>query len=90
MAEYHEKLTDIHLWGGTTDPTQHDPQQYRYLVHAINPASYMNIITIKASEARDGITYNNSWGDQSISMYDQPERISERVSLSMSLIDQNA
>lgn len=85
----HEQLADIPKWGGTTDPTQHDPQNYRYLVHAINPFSSMNALQITLYDARDGIEYDESWGDQKISMYEQPERIGERVSLSMSLIDQD-
>jgi len=84
-----EQSPDIHTWGGTTDPVQHDPLQYRYLVHAINPLSSMNAKLITLYDARDGIKYDESWGDQKISMYEQPERIGERVSLSMSLIDQD-
>lgn len=85
----HEQSPDIPNWGGTTDPTLHDPQQYRYLVHAINPFSSMNALVITLYDAKDGIEYDESWGDQKISMYEQPERIGERVSLSMSLIDQD-
>jgi len=84
-----EQSPDIPKWGGTTDPIQHDPLQYRYLVHAINPFSSMKAQLITLYDARDGIKYDESWGDQKISMYDQPERIGERVSLSMSLIDQD-
>lgn len=76
-------------WGGTTEPLQHNPENYRYLVHAINPFSQMNALTITLYDARDGITYDKAWGDQKISMYDRPERLAERVSLSMSLIDQD-
>lgn len=76
-------------WGETTDPSAHDPVNFRYLVHAINPFSSMNAMQITLLDARDGITYDESWGDQKISMYDQPERVAERVSLSMSLIDQD-
>lgn len=77
-----------HPWGETTDPSVHDPENFRYLVHAINPFSSMNAMRITLLDARDGITYDESWGDQKISMYDEPERVAERVSLSMSLIDQ--
>lgn len=89
MTEFHEQLTDAPKWGGTTDPTQHDPANFRYLVHAINPYSTMNALTITLYDAKDGVEYDESWGDQKISMYDQPERIAERVSLSMSLVDQD-
>lgn len=77
------------LWGGTTDPTSHDPTNFRYLVYAINPFAKLNALQITSLDRKDGITYDKSWGDQSISMYDEPERVADRVSLSMSLIDQD-
>lgn len=89
MTGSHEQLAEAPVWGGTTDPTQHDPKQFRYLVHAINPFSQMNALQITLYDAKDGIEYDESWGDQKISMYEQPERVSERVSLSMSLVDQD-
>lgn len=89
MTEFHEHLAEAPKWGGTTDPNQHDPTNFRYLVHAINPFSSISARIITMYDARDGITYDESWGDQKISMYDQPERLGERVSLSMSLIDQD-
>lgn len=72
--------------GDTTDPSQHDPTNFRYLVHALNP--YVKISAMRiAVDFSDHI--NSSHGDQSINMYEQPERVAERVSLSMSLIDQD-
>lgn len=71
--------------GDTTDPSQHDPTNFRYLVHALNP--YVKISAMRiAVDFSDYI--NSSHGNQSINMYKQPERVAERVSLSMSLIDQ--
>lgn len=75
--------------GGVTDPAIHDPGQFRYLVHAINPHAQLNALIMSAYDARDGVVHDKAWGDQTISMYDQPERLAERVSLSMSLIDQD-
>lgn len=72
--------------GDTTDPSQHDPTNFRYLVHALNPSAALNILTVLSTV---GASVNPSHGDQSINMYDQPERVAERVSLSMSLIDQD-
>lgn len=72
--------------GDTTDPSKHDPTNFRYLVHALNPGAKMSAMRI-AVDFSDHI--NSSHGDQSINMYDQPERVAERVSLSMSLIDQD-
>jgi len=88
-TEMHELEPQANGWGGVTDPSLHDPKNFRYLVHAINPFSQMNALTITLYDARDGIKYDEAWGDQKISMYDQPERLAERVSLSMSLIDQD-
>lgn len=68
--------------GDTTDPTQHDPTSFRYLVHALNPGAKMSAMRI-AVDFSDHI--NSSHGNQSINMYKQPERVAERVSLSMSL-----
>ena len=31
-------------WGQTTDPDQHNPDNFRYLVHAFNPFSPFNAI----------------------------------------------
>lgn len=72
--------------GDTTDPSQHDPTNFRYLVHALNPGAKMSAMRI-AVDFSDHI--DSSHGDQSINMYEQPERVAERVSLSMSLIDQD-
>lgn len=33
-------------WGQTTDPSQHNPDNFRYLVHAFNPFSLFNAIYI--------------------------------------------
>lgn len=70
--------------GDTTDPTQHDPTSFRYLVHALNPYAVLNVLSSSVGASADP-----SHGDQSINMYEQPERVAERVSLSMSLIDQD-
>jgi hypothetical protein len=39
-------------------------------------------------DTENGITGNEGWGDQSINLYDEPEKLGGRVALSMSLIDQ--
>ena len=80
---------DPEFWGGATDPATHDPTQFRYLVHAVNPFAKMSALTTLKYDKEDGRIADSTWGDQSINMYDEPERIAERVSLSMSLIDQD-
>ena len=68
------------IWGKTTDPSDHDPKNFRYLVHGVypRPKNFTAETAAEAASAQD---------DQSINLYEQPERVSERVSLSMSLID---
>ncbi|QQS19857.1 hypothetical protein IPL85_00090 [Candidatus Saccharibacteria bacterium] len=83
----HEALSSPQPWGGTTDPAVHDPSNFRYLVHAVNPSARLNALIIASYDTTAGVTYDPSWGDQKISMYDQPERAADRVSLSTSLID---
>lgn len=75
-------------WGQTTDPCRHNPDNFRYLVHAFNPharlgALFIQLVTQDEEAVADG------QGDQSIDVFKEPERIDERVSLSMSLIDQD-
>lgn len=76
-------------WGQTTDPSQHNPDNFRYLVHAFNPCARGNALILNNLVTQDEGTVNDEAGDQSIDVFKEPERINERVSLSMSLIDQN-
>lgn len=70
-------------WGQTTDPDQHNPDNFRYLVHAFNPFSPFNAIyTSKKTGAS-----NDEVRRQSIDLRIRPEEIDERVSVSMSLIE---
>lgn len=74
-------------WGQTTDPCRHNPDNFRYLVHAFNPHARLSALVIQ-SATQDKGTVTDEAGDQSIDVFKEPERIDERVSLSMSLIDQ--
>lgn len=74
--------------GDTTDPTQHDSTSFRYLVHSLNPYAALNILYMLSSVGAS-VDPSHGDGDQSINMYEQPERVAERISLSMSLIDQD-
>ncbi|QJU10786.1 hypothetical protein FBF25_01175 [Candidatus Saccharibacteria bacterium oral taxon 488] len=91
MSEKDRSIEQHHqprLWGETTDPKEHNPKHFRYLVHAINPFAKMSATAGCALGSMEGFGPETS-GDQSISMYKQPERIGDRVSASMSLIDQD-
>lgn len=76
-------------WGQTTDPDQHNPDNFRYLVHAFNPYARGNALILNNLVTQDEGTVTDEVGDQSIDVFKEPERIDERVSLSMSLIDQD-
>ncbi|MCP9454437.1 MAG: hypothetical protein NNC24_03685 [Candidatus Nanosynbacter sp. P11B_S7_bin.28.1] len=70
-------------WGQATDPVKHNPDDFRYLVHAFNPFSPFNAIyTSKKTGAS-----NDEVRRQSIDLRIRPEEIDERVSVSMSLIE---
>jgi hypothetical protein len=65
------------LWGGTTNLREHDPNKFRYLIHAFNPHSQ-----------KLGSLFNDYSAKQAVDLMRDPERLAERESLSMSLIDQ--
>ena len=75
-------------WGQTTDPCRHNPDNFRYLVHAFNPHARLGALVIQSVMQDEGAVTDEA-GDQSIDVFKEPERIDERVSLSMSLIDQD-
>ena len=75
-------------WGQTTDPSQHNPEDFRYLVHAFNLHARLGALFIQLV-TRDEEAVADGQGDQSINVFKEPERVDERVSLSMSLIDQD-
>ena len=72
-------------WGQATDPVKHNPDDFRYLVHAFNPFSLFNAIYISKKTGAS----NDEVRRQSIDLQIRPEEIDERVSLRMSLIDQD-
>ena len=76
-------------WGGTTDPRFHDPEKFRYLVHALRPYGNPPQALASLYVGLDEIEYSQQFGDQKINLIEQPEQVANRVSLSMSLIDEN-
>ena len=77
-------------WGGVTDPKEHDPKKFRYLVHAFNPfaQAFQQLATVSA-KLSGAYRVDTRQGYQTTNLFDQPERLGERISLSMSLIDQD-
>lgn len=88
-------MSNISIWGSVDDPAKHSEDKFRYLIHAFNPfaSSSMGLINARLALAKQkrGVDYkiDPSHGDQTINLYEQPERVAQRVSLSMSLIDQD-
>lgn len=68
------------FWGNVTDPRFHDPGKFRYLVHAFD----------KYNEAGIGLMLTGTEHSeaQAVDLLLEPSRVAERVSLSMSLIDE--
>lgn len=86
-----EKEPGLKIWGGVSNPEEHDPKKFRYLVHAFNLLSTISQPLIAISAKLSGAYKVDKREDdqqQAINLFDQPERLDERVSLSMSLIDQ--
>lgn len=78
-------------WGETTDPNKHDPENFRYVVHAINPWAGVAQASIELAELMHNPRYipSKQHGDQTIDLAEEPQRVADRISLSMSLIDQD-
>ena len=88
-TENPEVRKDFEAWGEVTDPKQHDPSKFRYLVHAINPMATTSMGMVGAMVMKDEPTsVDEAEGDQTINLYSNPEKLGDRVALSSSLIDQ--
>ena len=79
---------DSEAWGEVTDPKQHDPSKFRYLVHAINPMATATMGFVGAILKDELTSEERSEGDQTINLYLNPEKLGSRVALSSSLVDQ--
>jgi hypothetical protein len=91
IPQRNPELEALHpVWGGVTDPTLHNDGQFRYLVHAFNPMAKTTMAMANLMmEQSGGYEDKGLHGDQSVDLFDRPERVADRVSLSMSLIDQD-
>ena len=77
-------------WGEVTDPREHNPDRFRYLVHAISPGSRSTVVLMGMLELKtDPHSIAVDEGDQSTNLFLHPERVAQRVALSCSLIDQH-
>ena len=94
IIESNEKIVEsTNPWGNTTDPKNHDSKKFRYLIHGIKTnqfaSSMLQMFNMKTSLEKNTIEENKKYGDQSINLLNCPEKVSDRISLSMSLIDQD-
>lgn len=81
---------ELQPWGDITDPKQHSPAKFRYLIHAINPMATSTMAMVGISVMKDDPrAINKEEGDQTINLFSQPERLDQRVALSCSLVDQD-
>lgn len=65
-------------WGQATDPVKHNPDDFRYLVHAFNPCARGNALILNNLVTQDEGTVTDEAGDQSIDVFKEPERIDKR------------
>lgn len=86
-----ENISNFEPWGGVTNPREHNPEKFRYLIHAINPMATVTMGLIGAVTLMDNPAPNadTGEGDQTVNLYSEPERLAERVALSCSLVDQD-
>lgn len=85
-----EGKREFEPWGDVSDPRQHDPSKFRYLIHAINPMATSSMGMVGAMVARDEPRATlKEGGDQTINLFSQPERLDQRIALSCSVVDQD-
>lgn len=56
-------------WGQATDPVKHNPDDFRYLVHAFNPGARGNALILNNLVTQDEGTVTDEAGDQSIDVF---------------------
>lgn len=75
-----------------TDPNKHNPENFRYLIHAFNPMSLITKVGMMQAQIGDlnnGESFDEQDGNQWIDLYHNPFQIGKRVSISISIIDQD-
>ena len=82
-AERHGPILSIdNEWVSMTDPGHHNPNSFRYIVHALKDNMSRVIQKIAGSQSRVGT-------DNVIDLLSNPEKISQKPFISTSLIDQD-
>jgi len=82
------------MFGNTTDPADHNPNDYRYMLHAVAETKPM-AWTANAGRLRPPVSsseakgFGKIVGNPLIDLYSQPERLAEKMTICLSLVDQN-
>ncbi|MEK6951188.1 MAG: hypothetical protein AABX13_05700 [Nanoarchaeota archaeon] len=76
------RVTPKMFYSELTDPRHHDPQQFCYIVHGINPVAKNGLLL--AAINMEGYDFS-----QEIDLLCEPERISEKKLISTSIINQD-
>lgn len=74
------------IWGGVTDPREHQDNRFRYLVHAFNPHSSIDREWVDFVAKQSGLETTEK--GIPVNLFVKPEDISQRSALSLSLIDE--
>ncbi len=84
VLEQYETIEKLPGWK-TTDPNHHDPSNFRYFVHTVNPISITQQLQ-KAALREDEFNENDS--NLNIDVLEEPEKFVQRKFVSTSIIDQ--
>ena len=74
-------------WGDVTSPADHNPNNYRYVVHGLNPGLKSYRESMKRIAAEDPEYEVVEGKDPAADLYNEPERIQERIGILGSLVD---
>lgn len=77
------------VWGGVTDPGKHQENNFRYLVHGFNFHQRLNATLLGIEFQERGMATAQDVSNQATDLFLYPERLAQRVSVSISLIDQD-
>lgn len=77
---YIEKVTDVKYWGDTSNPSEHNPSKFRYLIYSTSKLAKLNM-TLPILEAGGKMT--------DVDLFLNPDDLDKKDILNMSLIDEN-
>lgn len=80
--DFESRVTAEQFAAELTDPKYHNPKNFCYIVHGINPAAHNNLMLLAMKNG--GYDFK-----QEIDLLENPERISEKKVISSSVISEN-